>query len=109
MNDIVARIYELIAQSGLKKSVFADKIGVSRNTVQNWKKNDSLPSLEVIERICKLFDITMEQFFCGVGRSESKKEEEKFLDALRMLNDAEKLAVKYCISAFKTAKAVKNG
>lgn len=60
MNDIVSRIYELISQSGMSKSSFADKIGISRNTVQNWKKLNSLPPLNVILKICGLFNITVE-------------------------------------------------
>ncbi len=108
MNDIVARIYELISQSGMSKSSFADKIGVSRNTVQNWKKLNSLPPLNVILKICELFNITVEQFFCGVGRLDGKNKEEIFLDNWRMLNNSEKLAIKSCIEAFKVNKAVKN-
>ena len=108
MNDIVSRIYELISQSGMSKSSFADKIGISRNTVQNWKKLNSLPTLNVILKICGLFNITVEQFFCGVGRLDGKNQEEKFLDNWRMLNDAEKLAIRNCLAAFKVDKAVEN-
>lgn len=108
MNILVARIYELMAKSGISKVCLADKIGVSRNTIQYWKKADAYPALPVIEKICDVFNITVEQFFSGMGNETDKSAEEKFLDEWRMLNDAEKLAVKNCMEAFKFDKAVQN-
>lgn len=108
MNKIVERIYELIAKSGISKVDLADKIGVSRNTIQNWKKADAYPSLTIIEQICKVFGITTEQFFCGMGNKNADNLEAKFLDAWRMLTDNEKAAVEKVISVFKEDKAVKN-
>lgn len=105
MNVIVARIYELLAQSGLSKSTFADKIGVSRNTIQNWKKRDSFPTLSVINRICELFNITVEQFFSSLnGDGKAVQAERKFIDKWRMLTPTEKALVANAISTFKEAK-----
>lgn len=108
MNAIVARIYELMAKSGINKVNLADKIGVSRNTIQNWKKLDAYPSLSVIEKICEVFGITTEQFFSGMGNENGESSEEKFLDAWRMLTDSEKAAVEKVIAVFKEDKAVQN-
>ena len=38
MNEIVERIYELIAKSGISKSELSKRIGVSKNMIQYWKK-----------------------------------------------------------------------
>lgn len=108
MNAIVERIYELIAKSGISKVNLADKIGVSRNTIQNWKKSNAYPSLNVIEKICEVFGITTEQFFCGMGSENGESSEEKFLDAWRMLTASEKSAVAKVIAVFKEDKAVQN-
>jgi len=107
MNEIVTRIYELLAKSGISKVSLADKIGVSRNTIQYWKKADAYPSLHIIEKICEVFGITSEQFFSGMGKVDNKSEQE-FLDSWRMLTDAEKAVVVKVISVFKEDKAVQN-
>ncbi len=108
MNEIVTRIYELMAKSGISKVCLADKIGVSRNTIQYWKKANAYPSLNVIEKICEVFNITVEQFFCGMGNKNGENAEEKFLDGWRMLSDLEKSVIERVIIAFKAAKAVQN-
>lgn len=108
MNAIVARIYELISKSGINKVKLAEKIGVSRNTIQNWKKEDSLPSIYVIERLCETFNITVEQFFAGIDIPNIKSDDEKFLESWRLLSDEEKCAVDKVIVAFNKCKAVHN-
>lgn len=101
MNEIVSRIYELMAKGGISKTYLADKIGVSRNTIQNWKKLDSMPSLAIIERICGVFNITVEQFFSGIGGNGDNNSDREFIDAWRMLSDRERAAVVNVIETFK--------
>lgn len=108
MNEVVTRIYELIAQSGITKNELAEKIGVSKNVIQYWKKENGYPSLSIIERICEVFNITVEQFFCGMGGEQIKTKQDRFLDEWRMLTSSEKQAIEKVISAFKEAKAVSN-
>lgn len=104
MNDIVNRIYELLSHSGMKKKEFAEKIGVSRNTIQNWKKADSMPTLSVIERICEVLHITVEQFFAGMGNPEVENAEREFLGAWRMLTEKEKSAISVVLETFREAR-----
>ncbi len=108
MNEIVARIYELMEKSGISKVCLADKIGVSRNTIQYWKRADAYPSVLVVEKICNVFGITPEQFFNGMGDQRGERAEEKFLGAWRMLTESEKAAIIKVISVFKEDKAVQN-
>ncbi len=106
MNVIVARIYELMSNSGISKVSLSEKIGVSRNTIQNWKKEDSLPTIYVIERICEAFDITVEQFFAGIDNSKMKNDNENFIEKWRLLTDEEKCAIEKVIVAFNKCKAL---
>lgn len=101
MNAIVARIYELMSKSGISKVSLADKIGVSRNTIQNWKKFDSYPTLAVIEQICGVFGLTTEQFFDGIGNNECEKSQQEFMDDWRMLSENEKTLILKVIEEFK--------
>lgn len=108
MNEIVERIDELRRRKGITQKDLAKAIGVSKSAVYKWGKSSSLPALENIENVCKVFGITVEQFFHGLGNENHESAEEKFLDSWRMLSAPEKLAVEKVIAAFKAVKAVQN-
>ncbi len=93
-----------MAKSGMNKTDFAERIGVSRNTVQNWKRQNSMPTLAVIERICEVFGITIMQFFGGMGNGTVDKSAWEFIDSWRMLTDKEKEVVSSVIDVFKEAR-----
>ena len=104
MNEIVTRIFEIISDCGISQNELARRIGISKNTIQYWKKQDAYPSLEVIEKICETAGITAEQFFHGMGRKEGLRPEEKFLESWRLLNEEEKIAISQTIKAFQKDK-----
>lgn len=108
MNEVVKRIDELRKIKGLTKKELMKKMGVPASTCNSWYYADSMPSLSNIDNVCKALGITCEQFFSGLNGVNTTKSEEKFLDEWRILNDAEKLAVKNCMEAFKFDKAVQN-
>lgn len=47
----------------LTQEEFANKLGVSRQTVSNWEQNITTPNLNDIEKICKVFNIEL-NYFC---------------------------------------------
>lgn len=104
MNAIVQRIDELRKKRGMSQTALAKAIGVNVNSVYNWNRTEAMPSLKNLDGICKVFNLTVEQFFSGLVVGETSTEE-KFLDAWRMLTDSEKLAVDKVIQAFKEDKA----
>ncbi len=106
MNDVIERIEELRRGKGITQKDLAKAIGISKSAVYKWGKSSSFPSLENIESICRIFNITVEQFFSGLGNENGESSEEKFLDSWRMLTDLEKSAIERVIAAFKDDKAV---
>lgn len=100
MNSIVTRINELRIKSGLSKAALAEKIGVTPTTIGNWSKMDSMPSLAVIERICEVTGVTIEQFFSGMKGENEATPEDRFLDEWRMLTKTEKAAIDKVMDAF---------
>ncbi len=104
MNTIVARIDELRKIKGLKKKALADKSGIPRSTVNNWYYADGIPSLTTLGNICVALEVTMEQFFSGLGGKKDYGAEKQFLDKWRMLTDSEKAAVVKVIAVFKEDK-----
>lgn len=106
MNIIVAHIDELRKIKGMTKTEMADKSGISRSSVNNWFYADAIPSLSNIESICNAFNITVEQFFSGIGKAESEKSELEFIDAWRMMGDKERTIIKGVIETFKELRQV---
>lgn len=100
MNNIVARIDELRIKSGLSKAALAERIGVTPTTIGNWSKMDSMPSLAIIERVCEVTGITIQQFFCGMNGDSETTPEEKFLHEWRMLTETEKSAIEKVMDAY---------
>ena len=100
MNKIVERIDELRIKSGLTKAALAEKIGVTPTTIGNWSKMDSMPTLFIIERICEVTGVTIEQFFSGMKIEGETTAEERFLNEWRILTKTEKAAIDKVMDAF---------
>ena len=100
MNDIISRIDELRVKRGLSKADLAKQIDVTPTTICNWSRLDSLPSLNVIERVCEVTGVTIEQFFHGIGRAADKSSDNVFIDEWRTLSQSERNAVETVMDAF---------
>lgn len=57
------RIKEFRQKLGITQEEFADKIGVSRQTVVSIEKGKYNPSMVLGFRIAKLFNVTVEEIF----------------------------------------------
>lgn len=104
MNDVVARIDLLRKSKGFTKKALAKEVGVSQSTFNKWYYSDTMPSINNIQNICKALDISVEQFFSGMGNPSANEAEREFIDSWRMLTETEKTAVEKVIIAFKEAK-----
>ncbi len=78
------RITQIRADSGLTQEAFGEKLGTTRQTVSKWELDQTLPELEKLVKICRLFsvsadsllldgidnfDVEYENFACGVYKS----------------------------------------
>ena len=104
MNIIIAHIDEIRKSKGLSKKKMADLIGISRSTINNWYYADTTPALANIQNICEAFELTVEQFFGGIGNPEVENSEREFLGAWRMLTEQEKAVIASALQAFREAK-----
>lgn len=57
------KIYILRTQAGLSQEKFAEKIGVSRQSVSKWETNVTIPDVEYAINICKTLCISMDSLF----------------------------------------------
>lgn len=66
MLDIGERTIQLKKQSNLSLEDLAKKIGVSRNIIGNYERKTNSPYIEVLMKIAKTFNATVD-FLIGEG------------------------------------------
>ena len=76
MTDIGSTIQRLREEKGYTQDQLAEKLFVSRQTVSNYERNKSQPSLEMVERIAEIFDMDTASFLTA---PRDKKAEVKHL------------------------------
>lgn len=76
-------------RTGLSQECFAERVGVSRQTVVNWERGKSLPSADKITHIIKEFSLSLEDIFsdtvpyvCNERRSEEEPAEERAVEEI---------------------------
>ena len=75
MSDMFCcRLRELRRKNGYTQSSLAKALGVSQSTIGNWEAGIRLPNLDTLERITRLFGISVGCFF---GEQEIKAELEQ--------------------------------
>lgn len=57
------KISQLRRSLGLNQSEFGKRLGVTNRAVSKWENEISMPSIESIYKICKLYNISIEYFF----------------------------------------------
>ena len=57
---ISEKIYKLRTKSGFSQEVFAEKLDVTRQSVQKWESGLSLPTIEKLVSIATLFNVSMD-------------------------------------------------
>lgn len=53
------KLFKLLIDKGMKKTVFAKNVGISANTLAKLSHNDMV-SMDVIVRICRNFNCTVD-------------------------------------------------
>ena len=51
----------------------ADKLDVSQNTVSRWEKGEMMPSRANLQKIAKLFGVTVQEIFMEIAKPEDIK------------------------------------
>ena len=52
------RFSETLKFSGISQKQLAGKLGISEGNITNWKKGENLPSVEILFKLCKIFDVS---------------------------------------------------
>ncbi len=83
--NIGERIFELRKIAGLSQEEFAEKLGVSRQSVSKWESGNVMPDLDKIVSMCALFNVTTDYLIKGEKKDpepESREIEEIIVGTL---------------------------
>ena len=109
MLNIGERIIQLRKQQNLSQQELADKIGASRTIIGNYERNANTPSIEVLLKLAKVFNASVD-FLVGEGELSSYDKEvlKRIEDIERLDPDTKKhlfFLIDNVIQNFKTKKA----
>lgn len=85
MLDIGNRITTLRKKFNLSQSELAKRVEVSRTIIGNYERNENTPSIDILLKIAKTFDVSVD-FLIGEGSLSSYDKE-----VLKRINDIEHL------------------
>lgn len=85
MLNIGERIAQLRKQNNLSQDELAKKAGVSRTIIGNYERNANTPSIEVLMKLAKVFNVSVD-YIIGEGQLAAIDK-----DLLRRIEDIEKL------------------
>lgn len=64
MKDKVSQVLQqILEENGLTIFGFAKKLNITHTTVYHWFKDNQLPRLPYIKRICEVFGVSISRFF----------------------------------------------
>ncbi len=62
---IAERILKLRKEAGLSQEAFAEKLGVSRQSVSKWESGNVMPDLDKVVAMCELFGVSTDYLLTG--------------------------------------------
>lgn len=63
--NIGERIRELRIKKNMSQSDLAEKLGVSRQSISKWETNNSVPEINKLVDMGKLFEVSIDELVCG--------------------------------------------
>ncbi len=90
MHNIGEKIIQIRKANKWSQEDLAKKINTSRIMIGNYERNDNTPSIDVIIKLCRIFDISVD-YLLGEGRNANfDKNTIRRFDEMEKLPDSEK-------------------
>ena len=80
-------------EKNLTQSELAEKLNISDKSVSKWECGKGLPDVSLYQDICKILDISLNEFFAGEKlkpENEIKKSEENILKIMQIFTNKKK-------------------
>lgn len=78
--DIAKRLLEFRKANGYSQEDLAEKLGVSRQAISNWERNESSPDTDNLIALAQLYNVTIDELLQGKDKPEKNKVEETETD-----------------------------
>lgn len=88
---ISERIFNLLAQKGMKQSEFSEQTGISQSTIADWKRKKTNPSSDKIMLICDILNVTPYYLLSGIESDNHHK-----LNYVTIDKDSEEYSILEC-------------
>lgn len=85
--DTVDRIFELVDQKFKEQQSFAGELGISADTVSDWRRRKSGSYAKRIEKIASVLDTTVEYLLTGASAPVPSGLSEEDAEILRQIHD----------------------
>ena len=99
--DVTKRLVELQKRYGWSDYRIAKEAGLSPNTVSNIYRRGNMPSMVMLEALCKAFGITMSQFFAEDELVELTPDLRELVARWTALNEEQKAALWQIIKTYE--------
>ena len=105
LDDVSTRIFGIVQSKGLEQKKFAELVGVTDKTVNNWKMGRSESYTKYIRKIAKVLDTTTEYLLTGDSPKQGNASYVSELDTLMMPASCTGIMVMLPAGRFPTAPA----
>ena len=87
-------ISSLRKEKEMTQSQLAEVMGVSTNAVSKWERGINLPDASIMQKLCDVLGITLNEFFAGERVEETaavQRSEQNILSLLKLVQKIEQL------------------
>ena len=90
MKQILEKIDSLRREKGLSVYKLTIQAELSENTIYNWYKKNYCPTLDALEAVCRVLDISLFSLFATNESEALTSQEEQLISIFRKLSSSEK-------------------
>ena len=90
MDKMLEKLDHLRKEKGLSVFKLTEQAGLSENTVYNWYKKKSQPTIYALKAVCDVLGVSLSYFFAENTLENITAQEEALLRDFRSLNDEQK-------------------
>ncbi len=102
MEYFIDRLEKVLKDKGISKTELAEKNGIRRPTISDWKKNGAVPSGDVCLKIAKYLGVSAEWLISGEETKDCiPAEEKKRLAMLRELTPEQRHTIDVLLNDFE--------
>lgn len=101
--DFITRLEKTISENNTTQKELAEKVGIRRPTISEWKKNGAIPAGDICYRIAKYLNVSMEWLITGHEDEEITMQERDLLSRYNDLSFEQRETINMMIDGF-TAK-----